>query len=472
MEPKEHEQNLNGPPALADEVDGVDELGWSQVVAQVPQEIRRQVAATVVDHAPELSARFYRTMLTDPDAAGFLSHAVVEERLGVALQRWLANLFTADDTTPIFVVAAQQRQVGSSHARFKIPINLVGRGARYLKHWIGELLSGDLRLDRDGLCAAVIYVNGMIDLAFEEMNASFVSNADEVARTDEAYRMLSLSQDLAIERERQRAALAEWNHHIMTTALRRPAGQPPLLGQSEFGLWLVHKALFMFERSPEVRQIGVIAERIDKQLVPQLAVSLSPDDLSTLFANLDNEMSEIKFLLTTLFDRYLELEHGRDALTRLLNRRFLPSAMMREIDLAKKTQRMFSVMLIDIDHFKQVNDTYGHDAGDTVLQQVAALIMNTVRSGDFVFRYGGEEMLVILVDVDRDTSLSVAEKIRRKIEQTTIPLSGGRFLNITVSAGLAAYDGHPDYRRIITQADTAVYEAKNAGRNRCVFSTG
>ncbi|PAS97392.1 MAG: hypothetical protein BSR46_13915 [Candidatus Dactylopiibacterium carminicum] len=428
------------------------------------------MADIVRQRAPELSTRFYKVMLEDPEATIFLNHAIVENRLGQALLRWLNMLFGTSDPSLVSASIAQQRQVGTSHARIKIPINLVCRGARYLKHWLSEYIAADASLDRDTLKSALIYIHALVDLAFETMNSSFVSNADRDARTDEAYRLFSLSQDLAIERERQRAALVEWNHLIMSSAFRRPGSRMPLIGHSEFGLWLVHKAQFMFDRSPEIRQIQSITERIDLQIVPQLDAHLDAEQISALFTQLDSDVSEIKFLLTTLFDRYLEVENGRDALTKLLNRRFLPSALMREIELAKKTNHKFTVMLIDIDHFKRVNDSYGHDTGDTVLQQIAALIMNSVRSGDFVFRYGGEEILVILVDVDSMTALAVAEKMRTRIGQTNILLSGGRSLNVTISIGLAAYDGHPDYRRIITRADTALYEAKNAGRNRSVFA--
>lgn len=446
------------------------EAEWAEIIRSIPGTTRSLVIDVVSRHAGELTSRFYKAMLADQNAAVFLDHAIVETRLNQALQHWLVDLFSADTPGLIGASLAQQRKVGDSHARLKVPINLVGRGTRYLKHWIWEYIAADMRLERDDLRSAVIYVNDLVDLAFEMMTASFVTNSDRAARADEGYRLFSLSQDLAIERERQRAALLEWNHQIMSSAYRRPGGRMPMLGHSEFGLWLLHKALFMFERASEVHQIQAVVERIDGQLVPQLAGVLDPERIATLFTELDSDVSEIKFLLNTLFERYLEIENGRDALTKLLNRRFLPSAMAREIELTKKTDHQFSVLLIDIDHFKRVNDSYGHDAGDVVLQQVAALIMNAVRSGDFVFRYGGEEILVVLVDVDETAALTVAEKMRQKVEQTLIPLSGGRTIGVTISIGIATHDGHPDYRHIITRADAALYGAKNSGRNRSALA--
>jgi diguanylate cyclase len=127
-------------------------------------------------------------------------------------------------------------------------------------------------------------------------------------------------------------------------------------------------------------------------------------------------------------------------------------------------------MLLDIDFFKKVNDNYGHDAGDIVLQQVAIILTNMLRSGDFIFRYGGEEIIILLVEVDLPTAQATAERIRKTIEQTNILLANQTTIHITVSIGSAMFEGHPDYEYLIKRADNALYQAKNNGRNQCVFS--
>lgn len=447
------------------------EQEWREILDATDTDLRAAVAEMIHDRSAGLSHRFYTVMMTDQQAGAFLDHQLVEQRLGRAMQQWLIELFAVMDPAQSAAAVAHQKYVGATHARIKLPINLVSRGARFFKHWIWAALAEDARFDRERLPQAVIYVNDLIDLAIEIMTAAFMTNADRAARTEEAYRLFSLSQDLAIERERQRASLLEWGQQIMSALYRHPLSNPPRIGQSEFGLWLVHKALFMFEHSTEVEQIVSIADRIDSQLVPRLTAALDSGQMASLFTQMEDEISQIKFLLSSLFDRYLEVENGRDVLTKLFNRRFLPSALMREIDLAKRSDHAFALMLIDIDHFKQVNDSYGHEAGDVVLQQTAALIMNSIRAGDFVFRYGGEEILVILVDVDRGAVLRLADAMRMKIEQARFMLSGGRSINLTVSIGVASYDGHPDYQVLINQADTALYEAKSRGRNCCVLAT-
>jgi diguanylate cyclase len=185
---------------------------------------------------------------------------------------------------------------------------------------------------------------------------------------------------------------------------------------------------------------------------------------------LQYEIDNLKFLLNNLFERHQEAENGRDVLTRLFNRRFLPAVISREIHLAQSRGTGFAVLLLDLDHFKRVNDGYGHDAGDLVLQQAATLLLSCVRNGDFVFRYGGEELLVMLVEVDHESAMRVAEQIRSKFEDNAFQLGQGRTLNVTASIGVALYDGHPDHQYVLKRADAAMYEAKQSGRNMVVFA--
>jgi len=124
--------------------------------------------------------------------------------------------------------------------------------------------------------------------------------------------------------------------------------------------------------------------------------------------------------------------------------------------------------MVDIDFFKRVNDTHGHDGGDRVLQGIAGLLLNQVRASDFVFRYGGEEFLVVLAELTLPQAEAVAEKIRSRIEATQVPLSDNRSVKVTLSIGVAEFDGHPDYQRLVDRADKALYAAKHAGRNRWV----
>lgn len=419
-------------------------------------------------HAPELAEYFYATLLADVQAAPLLSHDLVAHRLSGSLQAWLRALFCAPDTPDIAALVALQEHVGEVHARLSVSIPLVSRGARVLKEAMSQLLR-DSGLSRNELSMAQQYLASVIDLALEIMSAAYMQDSRRGVRADEAYRLFTLGQNAAAERERQRAALLEWSHTVL---LRTPFhGQSvnlPVSRNSEFGLWLHHKGSAMFDGTAELPVILAAMNALDREILPALAQAVADSDTATLASRMQafqRKVDEIKYLLMTLFDRVNALEGGRDPLTQLLNRRFLPTVLSREITLATSGQGTFSVFLADIDHFKRINDGYGHGGGDAVLRQVAELLQDTCRAGDYVFRYGGEEFLVVLVDARADVLEHIAEKLRNAVEQHHFRLPDGQSLSVTISIGGAAFDGHPDPDMLVTRADKALYAAKAAGRN-------
>lgn len=157
-----------------------------------------------------------------------------------------------------------------------------------------------------------------------------------------------------------------------------------------------------------------------------------------------------------------------DALTGLYNRRYVE-------DVAKRRQGLFktdphfglSVLLMDVDRFKQVNDTYGHNAGDNVLRVIAGIIKNAVRNVDVVGRYGGEEFIV-LMHSSFDIAKKAAERIRQNVEQTGID-TGDREISVTISIGIAEFAASDSHEQVVRRADANLYKAKNAGRNRVIF---
>lgn len=443
---------------------------WQILTETCSTTVRAEVARIVGQDKADLATTFYRFMLEDEGAKPFLSVATVEARLKPGLQRWLEVLFGHASRDELAGALALQRHVGEVHARAQIPVNLVARGLRLLKHEINTRLLAT-PLDRNELVSAVLYVDRLTDVAFEEMSAAFIQSSERSVRTDEAYRMFAAGRDLALEREKQSVAVLEWEarfYRLLAAGLS--FDDMPSLADSEFGLWLNHKAPLLFDETRELPLILECVERIDQSLFPQLVFGrdkdLQSDANRALAKAVLVEVDEIKFLLRSMFDRLVDLDVGRDVLTQLFNRRFLPSILKREIGLARRNEESFCVLMLDIDHFKRVNDEHGHDAGDRVLQHVAGQIMSQVRGGDFVFRYGGEEFLAVLAAVDEERARAVADKLRRRIGELDIPLSGERSIRVTVSIGLAANDGHPDYQRLIERADKALYCAKESGRNR------
>ncbi|WZB66046.1 GGDEF domain-containing protein [Achromobacter xylosoxidans] len=357
--------------------------------------------------------------------------------------------------------------MGEVHARVHIPIHLVMAGARILKNEIAQRLRAS---DLDGMAASIAtqYVCNLFDLAIEQMSRAFMRDINRGARNDEAYRLFALGQNISTERERQRAALLEWSQAVLIGLhYRAPEQVLPRLAASEFGLWLQHKGGVLFESAPALGQIIEAVARLDDVVLPRLLQG-GPESLPDQVRELQELVARIKHLLNGLFDMVAEIESGSDPLTNVLNRRFLPSVIGREILIATREHSTFSVLLLDIDHFKAINDSHGHAGGDQVLRQFAEVVHQSCRSSDFVFRYGGEEFLVVLVDTAREAALAAAEKLGAEIRRHAFAIPEAGSLRITASIGVATFDGHPDYAYLIDRADKALYQAKQAGRDRSV----
>ncbi|MFT4182722.1 MAG: diguanylate cyclase [Rhizobium sp.] len=168
--------------------------------------------------------------------------------------------------------------------------------------------------------------------------------------------------------------------------------------------------------------------------------------------------------------RALENEASVDPLTKLPNRRVLQREGDRCSKEAGSRRIPFSIIMLDIDHFKKINDTWGHSCGDTVLAKVADVIRQTVRKTDVAARYGGEEIVVLLPNTDERAAMSVAEKIRKDIEATGLVFDRD-VVHITVSIGIAcSNEPTTDFRYVLEAADKALYRAKAGGRNRVELS--
>ena len=159
-----------------------------------------------------------------------------------------------------------------------------------------------------------------------------------------------------------------------------------------------------------------------------------------------------------------------DGLTGLYNHRFFQDKMKTMIDEAKKENSNFSLVLLDIDFFKKFNDTYGHQAGDAVLRHVADTLKTCVRKDDYVCRYGGEEMTVILNNAKKEQAIFVAKKICETIASKTYELASDLTVNITVSLGTSTFpENGKTPAELVQYADTCLYKAKENGRNQVGF---
>lgn len=174
--------------------------------------------------------------------------------------------------------------------------------------------------------------------------------------------------------------------------------------------------------------------------------------------------------------RNLEKDLIHDSLTGLKTRAFFEEevnvyiSQIARADLGKRKNwfgfKNISILFFDIDHFKKVNDTYGHDMGDLVLKSVAEEISESMREGDTVARWGGEEMIASLLGASESDAKGKAERIRESISQLRFPEAEG--LTVTISIGVTSYKSGDDFEHMVKNADKALYEAKHTGRNKVV----
>ena len=221
-----------------------------------------------------------------------------------------------------------------------------------------------------------------------------------------------------------------------------------------------------------------LATKVGSQLSVTLTRSMVHDDAGKVVAivrvmrdmterdRIDRELREANALLERSRAAFEELAI-RDELTGLYNRRELDRRLTAEVARSSRTQHPFSFVLLDVDHFKLVNDRYGHPAGDQVLRQIARIVSGELRVTDTAARYGGEEIGVLLPETSAADAAAVATRLRERLEATTFDLGDGTTFSVTASFGVAAIPGNASTcAELVAAADEALYAAKAGGRNR------
>jgi diguanylate cyclase (GGDEF)-like protein len=199
--------------------------------------------------------------------------------------------------------------------------------------------------------------------------------------------------------------------------------------------------------------------------------ALTLEQLRRLNRDLEAKVEERTLELREKNARLRELS-STDMVTGLRNRRFTMEILTREFHRCRRHGGGFALLMVDLDHFKRVNDTHGHLAGDQVLKQVSAVATGGLRASDVAGRYGGEELLFVLPEASEEDAATLAERLRILIESTPVPLEDGQLVELTVSIGVATFQrGHETPEQVIAAADAALYRAKDAGRNHVEIAT-
>lgn len=229
------------------------------------------------------------------------------------------------------------------------------------------------------------------------------------------------------------------------------------------------------------KDIANVARQIERQIKRE--ISLAPSlpvkrkDGTVFYADINATPMQVKgeSFLVGVFRDITERKRAeqaeelatRDSLTNLYNHRTFYSLLKDEIARTQRFKRPVSLLILDIDHFKRVNDTHGHQAGDAIIKGLSDLQVKQARAVDRVCRYGGEEFMVILPETDATMAMQIAERLRAAVERQPFDIGGGKMVRITVSIGVATYPQQANaLEELVKAADVALYAAKEGGRNR------
>lgn len=435
---------------------------WEHICQNYSSDELLQAFKFIQDHSLILVEEFYKKMLVEKESAEFFSDELIQQRLLNTLNAWLLESFSVGINKRYSEAVKKQHMVGQVHARVGIPSWLIMRGVCEIERKVFELVAQNPQHHMITICSYIVRIMGF---STEIMCRSYEANLEKNNDIKHSYRLFSAMQDVAVQKDKQRGSLLDWENELMFKVFSDNTGFNHLvLSKSEFGLWFIHKAAYAFAGS---EQVDVIIGRIHEvdQLNQQVLVCTEKDKTIQLIQCIREKNREIQHLVDQLFQVSEYIESGNDSLTQLLNRRYLNTIISREISFSRKNNAPLSLLAIDADHFKRINDKHGHAAGDLALQFMGEVLVESVKGSDYAFRVGGEEFLLLLVDSDLTRAQEIAETIRKRVQETPIRTIAGNSFNFTVSIGCSLYDGHPDYKRFLDAADSALYAAKNNGRN-------
>jgi len=427
---------------------------WSNLAPSDQHAIRRAIA-----HDPEAAAdAFYAHLLAHDEARHFLDPELVESRLKASLARWLRGIAAIDSPADLTAQLEVNFHVGKVHSRINVPLHLVSDAFRLIRQRLLDDMptEGPDRITTERALFLVHWLEPFVEV----MNEAYLDDVLDNTRQRQALRSALLGPQLMIELERLKSDVQGWIRRLLVGLV---AGRVPTFefDATDLRQWVVHKGPLI---GADEAVLAALLSQVEIVATEARAVLEAPSEHAQ---RLDTEAARLLRLLDQLVRGASEDDVGVDPLTQVLNRRFMVPVLQREVSLARRFDRVFSVLMVDLDRFKAVNDTHGHPVGDEVLRQTAQVLLANVRPGDFVFRYGGEEFLVVLADTSATIAARRGEAIRRQVAEQSITTDRGPY-SPSVSVGVATFLGHPDYQRVVQRADEALLAAKEGGRNGVV----
>ncbi|MEA2905676.1 MAG: two-component system, cell cycle response regulator [Alphaproteobacteria bacterium] len=290
---------------------------------------------------------------------------------------------------------------------------------------------------------------------------------DRAASSERIAAMLSAAHSVEIEADPNEALFhaAEGNYDLLIVSL----------GLDNFDGLRLCSQVRSLERTRNVPILAIADAENNTRLVRGLEIGVNdyltrPIDKNEMMARVRTQVRKKRYTERLRDNVQMSIEMAiTDALTGLYNRRYMETHVGTLVEQAISRGKPLTVLVLDIDYFKSVNDSYGHDAGDDVLREFALRIRKSIRGIDLACRYGGEEFVVVMPETDMSVATMVAERLRRRIASEAFAVQqGGRTIEVTISIGIAALGRDDNAATVLKRADQALYRAKRDGRNRVV----
>jgi diguanylate cyclase len=294
----------------------------------------------------------------------------------------------------------------------------------------------------------------VLDLFGQPLN---INRLDDVGQRlkEVIYRQSALKKNLNEAKERLKAMLAGFVDHLSTFSVSTSNYHNK-----------IEKCAEKISAANDLAELNDVIEEVMRETrVIQLNAQRSRDDLASMKARVDEAEREVARLQNELTEASEMVRH--DQLTGALNRKGMDETLERELARARRRQTPICIALLDVDNFKTLNDTYGHQTGDDALVHLARVIRESLRPHDTLARYGGEEFLIILPDTPLADASTALTRLQRELTKRFF-LHKNEKLLITFSAGVTAFRAEEPRQEAIARADAAMYQAKKSGKNRVV----
>jgi len=324
---------------------------------------------------PQSVHQYYTLLLSLDETAHFLSSELVEDRLQSALSDWIHLVLAPKNLDDITALDLRHKSIGQVHARINVDMDLVSKAMMVLKNSFYNGLMKQNEVNKE----LILLVQNIMDYALIRINSAYFEDYEDISHQSQVLNNHLSTMDFALEIQQMRTELHRWFSNCLIT------GKVSQVQETEFALWVRHKLPLAVQDKKSILNIDHLLEQLEKhlsgmELLETERLQEAKDVINTLSWNLQEISKQL-----------LQTSEKKDPLTNVYNRRFLDTILVQETLRAQRMQKNHSLVMLDVDHFKKINDQFGHDIGDEVLASIGQTINESIRVSDFAFRFGGEE---------------------------------------------------------------------------------